>query len=58
VDEFNDGSLIVQSHVESEEQIIPLVQYWLPHIRIISSSEWQHHLEQRLKTYCKVIAND
>ncbi len=58
VEEFSDGTLIVQSHVESEEQIIPLVQYWLPHIRIISSSEWQQHLEQRLKTYCKVIAND
>lgn len=58
VDEFDDGSLIVQSHVENEAQIIPLVQYWLPHIRIISSSEWQLHLEQRLKAYCKVVASD
>ena len=58
VDESSDGSLIVQSHVESEEQIIPLVQYWLPHIRIISSSEWQRNLEHRLKAYCKVNTDD
>lgn len=58
VEEFSDGTLIVQSHVESEEQIIPLVQYWLPYIRIISSSVWQQNLEQRLKIYCKVIADN
>lgn len=54
VEAMNDGSLIVQSHVAHEDQIIPLVQYWLPHIRIISSSEWQKNLERKLKTYCNV----
>ncbi len=52
-----DGDLIVITLVGHPNQILPVVRYWLPHIRIISPAQWQTDLEQELNAYVSQAAN-
>ena len=54
--ELSDGSLMISSTVGHANQVMPIVRYWLPHIRIISPPSLQEELEQGLLAY--VQAND
>lgn len=49
--ELEDGSLIISAKVGHPEQIMPIVRYWIPHIRIISPNHLQKELEQALEQY-------
>jgi len=49
--ELEDGGLIVSARVGHANQIIPIVHYWIPHIRIISPEDLQHEMEQELAGY-------
>lgn len=49
--ELEDGGLIVSARVGHANQIIPIVSYWIPHIRIISPEELQDEMEQELAGY-------
>lgn len=49
--ELEDGGLIVSARVGHANQIIPIVRYWIPHIRIISPEDLQHEMEQELADY-------
>ena len=49
--ELEDGGLIVSARVGHVNQIIPIVRYWIPHIRIISPEELQREMEQELADY-------
>ncbi len=51
--ELEDGSLIISTRVGHHEQILPIVRYWIPHIRIISPNNLQHELEKSLEQYIK-----
>ena len=48
-----DGSLQLECHVADARQITPIVQSWLPHIRIESPAEWQTDMQNMLQNYCK-----
>lgn len=48
---LEDGSLIVSTHIASENQILPIIRYWMPHIRVISPDELQHRLQEGLRSY-------
>ena len=50
VNELEDGSLIVSTRGHSN-QILPIVRYWIPHIRIISPPTLQTELEMSLSEY-------
>ncbi|WP_157803894.1 YafY family protein [Acidovorax sp. 69] len=47
-----DGSLLVTTHVSHLSQLLPVVRYWLPHVRILQPLAWHqtlvHGLEQAL----------
>ena len=47
-----DGSLLVTAHVSHLNQLLPVVRYWLPHVRIVQPLAWHkalvHGLEQAL----------
>lgn len=47
-----DGSLLVTAHVSHLKQLLPVVRYWLPHVRIVQPLAWHqalvHGLEQAL----------
>lgn len=50
IKELDDGGLIFSSKVSSQKQLFPLVQYWMPHVIIISPEPWKNILKQTLLT--------
>lgn len=48
---LDNGSLIVASHVVDPLQILPLVRYWIPYVRIISTDHLRAELEEGLREY-------
>lgn len=49
--ELEDGSLIVSTSIAHEKQILPIVRYWIPNVRIISPADLQIKVEEQLKEY-------
>lgn len=49
--ELEDGGLIVSAKVGHPNQVLPIVRYWIPHIRIISPEGLQGELETELTAY-------
>lgn len=49
VKELEDGGLLVSGKFAHPNQIIPIVRYWVPHVRIVSPEDWQIDLEQELR---------
>lgn len=49
--ELEDGGLIISAKVGHVNQILPIVRYWIPHIRIISPEGLQGDMEQELRSY-------
>ena len=44
-----DGSLIVTTAINHINQLLPVVRYWLPHVRIIQPVQWHEALVQELQ---------
>src|SRR5690606_31804380 len=49
--ELADGGLIVSARVGHYNQVIPIVWYWIPHLRVISPDSLQRDIEDQLKAY-------
>ena len=49
--ELEDGGLILSAKVGHLNQIIPIVRYWIPHIRIISPEGLQAEMEGEIEKY-------
>lgn len=49
--ELEDGGLIISAKVGHANQVLPIVRYWIPHIRIISPEGLQKNLEEGLTDY-------
>jgi predicted DNA-binding transcriptional regulator YafY len=49
--ELEDGGLIVSTKVGHPNQVLPIVRYWIPHIRVISPEGLQGELERDLAAY-------
>lgn len=49
--ELENGGLIVSGKFAHPNQILPIVRYWIPHVRIISPEGWQAGLQQGLQAY-------
>jgi hypothetical protein len=47
--ELSDGGLIVSAKVGHINQVIPIVRYWIPQIRIISPDRLQAEMENELR---------
>lgn len=48
---LDNGDLLLACRHVHPREITPIVQYWLPHIRIISPSNVQEEMEEILKSY-------
>ena len=46
-----DGSLVIRATVSHANQVLPIVRYWIPHLRIEQPAQWQRDLEEALKEY-------
>lgn len=51
VHKLENGELILASENVNELDIVPLVQYWIPHLTIISPDGLQENMVERLKQY-------
>jgi predicted DNA-binding transcriptional regulator YafY len=51
VKELADGGLIVSARVGHANQVLPIVRYWMPHLRIVSPVEMQAELEDGVRGY-------
>ncbi|MGP1516689.1 MAG: helix-turn-helix transcriptional regulator, partial [Ottowia sp.] len=47
--EQSDGSLLVTTHIRHPRQLLPIVQYWLPHVRILAPAELHQQLIDTLQ---------
>jgi predicted DNA-binding transcriptional regulator YafY len=45
----NDGSLLVTTHINHIHQLLPVVRYWLPHVRIVAPAAWHQALVDGLR---------
>ncbi len=51
--ELEDGGLIVSARVGHPNQILPIVRYWIPHLRVISPKGLQGEMEAEMRAYLK-----
>ena len=49
--ELEDGGLIISAKIGHSNQIIPIVRYWIPHIKVISPEELQLEIDKSLNEY-------
>ena len=59
IKELLDGTLIVMCRNVHEQEILPLVRYWLPNIEIVAPDNLKQQLTQQLEQYLSnPICND
>lgn len=51
VRELGDGSLLVSSKINHDMQLLPIIRFWIPHLKIVSPKGLQRQLEISLKEY-------
>ena len=44
-----DGSLLVTTHINHPQQLLPVVRYWLPHVRIVKPVAWHEAVVEQLR---------
>lgn len=49
--ELENGGLLVSSRISDENQILPLVRYWIPHVRILDPGWLRDRLEGGLQKF-------
>ncbi|MEO5685917.1 MAG: WYL domain-containing protein [Burkholderiaceae bacterium] len=49
--ECDDGSLRLTVEAAHLQEILPVVRYWIPHVRIVSPAEWQQEMDVSLRAY-------
>lgn len=57
VRELDDGGLLILCHDVHEMEVVPIVQYWIPHLTIISPNGLQEKMEQSLRNYLNHSSN-
>lgn len=40
----SDGSLLLTARIHHPQQLLPIVRYWMPHVRILEPVEWEQML--------------
>lgn len=53
--ELENGGLIVSSRINDENQILPLVRYWIPHVRILEPTWLKDQLESGARSYLQLL---
>ena len=51
--ETGTGELVISCQIRHEMQLLPLVRYWLPYVKIIEPIHFQQKLEQDLQGYLR-----
>lgn len=56
--EATDGSLTVETTVGHPNQILPIVRYWIPSVRIVSPRKMNTELSAQLINYLRILQED
>lgn len=51
IKELDDGNLLLSSRIIHVTQILPLVRYWIPHLKVVNPVGLQEQIEDELKEY-------
>ena len=51
IKELDDGGLLVSTKIAFDEEILKLVRYWIPNVKIVSPTYLQEKLEKSLQEY-------
>ena len=51
IKKLDDGGLLLSSRITHHTQLLPLVRYWIPHLKIVSPEGLQYEMELSLKEY-------
>ncbi|MEZ7206288.1 helix-turn-helix transcriptional regulator [Pseudoalteromonas sp. DY56-GL79] len=51
IEKRQDGSLVISSSAWQYNQIVPIIQYWIPNIRVISPSELDGYIRENLTSW-------
>ncbi|WP_373054442.1 helix-turn-helix transcriptional regulator [Thioalkalivibrio sp.] len=51
LNELEDGALIVSAEVGHENQILPVVRYWIPHLTLEKPAAWQSLVIESIQAY-------
>ncbi len=54
IKELDDGGLLLSSRIAHVTQILPLVRYWIPHLKIVNPAKLQDELLIELKKYLDI----
>ena len=54
IKELDDGGLLLSSRIAHVTQILPLVRYWIPHLKIVNPESLQDEVGKGLKEYLDV----
>ena len=54
---IENGELLIACKNVHEMEIIPIVQYWLPHLVIVTPGELQEKMVDKLKAYISAVRN-
>lgn len=54
IKKLDDGGLLLSSRITHHTQLLPLVRYWIPHLKIVSPESLQDEMELRLKEYLSI----
>lgn len=49
--ELNGGDILVSTTVVHADEVLPVIRYWIPHVRILEPLEFQQQLEAGLADY-------
>lgn len=49
--ELDGGDMLVSTTVVSAEEVLPVIRYWIPHVRVVDPPEFQKQLEVGLSAY-------
>lgn len=55
IKKLDDGGLLLSSRITHHTQILPLVRYWIPHLKIVSPEGLQNEMEWGLKQYLNFL---
>ena len=51
IKELGDGGLLVSSKINHDMQLLPLIRFWIPHIKIVNPERLQAEVEKGLREY-------
>ena len=54
IKKLDDGGLLLSSQITHHTQILPLVRYWIPHLKIVNPEGLQDEMEWGLKKYLDI----